>query len=206
MVVPDGPALRLLADNDAGVSLRMFPAPGKLISRNKVIRSQRDGLFSLFSPPALSQSPAIATVDLIHAAGPPREIPFGKGSKAVAAAPVTADFAEAAVWRVNLPAGLDRSRDYILRVHYKGDVIRAYLGDQFLTDDFYNGNAFDIGLRRFAPEPSAKDLLLKILPLRQDAPIFLADRARPDFRGQQAVAAIDSVELIDRGETRFAAP
>jgi len=125
------------------------------------------------------------------------------GSHHVASGPVAANFAQAAVWRVKLPGGLDRKGDYLLRVHYTGDVIRAYLGDQFLTDDFYNGNAFELGLKRFAPEVFNKDLLLKILPLGKDAPIFMAESAKPAFGVEKARVSIDSIELIERREVRL---
>ena len=81
----------------------------------------------------------------MRAAGAPREIPIGKIQQPVATAPLDADFENAAVWRVKIPAGIDLATDPLLRFHYVGDVARVLLDGKFITDDFYNGNGFDIG-------------------------------------------------------------
>ena len=128
----------------------------------------------------------------------PRQIPLGKIGQPVAAAPEDADFAKAAIWRINLPAGLDLNTDPILRLHYVGDVARVTLNGKLLTDDFYNGNPFEVGLRRYAPEILTGDLRVEILPLRKDAPIYLAKEARPDFGGKQSVVSLNRVEIVPR--------
>jgi hypothetical protein len=38
-------------------------------------------------------------------------------------------------------------------------------------------------------------LLLKILPLRKDAPIYLGDEAKPDFKGKDSICELVNVEL-----------
>jgi hypothetical protein len=121
---------------------------------------------------------------------------MGKIKQAVAAAPVDSDFEAAAVWRIKLPANLDMSLDPILRLRYVGDVACVTLNGKLLTDDFYNGNAFEIGLRRHAPEILKGDLRVAILPLRKDAPIYMAQQARPDFGGADSVVALRAVEII----------
>jgi hypothetical protein len=86
--------------------------------------------------------------------------------------------------RVTLPADIDLNSDPILRLHYVGDVARVTLNRRLLTDDFYNGNVFEVGLRRYAPEILDGELRVAILALREDAPIYLANEARPDFGDQ----------------------
>jgi hypothetical protein len=88
--------------------------------------------------------------------------------------------------------------DALLRVHYRGDVARFYLGDTLLSDNFYNGRPFELGLQRYAPEIYTGELLLKILPLRQDAPIYLPDEAKPDFGEASEVLEVSSVGFIER--------
>ncbi len=119
--------------------------------------------------------------------------------------PLDADFEKAAVWRVKIPPDADLSTDPILRLHYAGDVARVTLDGKFITDDFYNGNAFDIGLRRHAPDILKGDLRIAILPLRKDAPIYMADRARPDFGQANSVAVLRSVEIIPRYQAQLTA-
>jgi len=72
------------------------------------------------------------------------------------------------------------------------------LNGQFITDDFYNGNAFDIGLRRHAPDILNGDLRVAILPLRKDAPIYMAEKARPHFGSADSVAILQRIEIIPR--------
>jgi len=73
------------------------------------------------------------------------------------------------------------------------------------TDDFYNGNAFDIGLRRHAPEILNGDLRIAILPLHKGAPIYMADKARPHFGSADSVAVLQRIEIIPRYQLELTA-
>lgn len=121
---------------------------------------------------------------------------MGKSRRPVAAAPEDTDFERAAVWRIKLPNHLDLTLDPILRLHYVGDVARVTLNGELLTDDFYNGKAFDIGLRRYAPEILEGDLQVSILPLRKDAPIYMAEEAKPVFGENESIVELKAVEIV----------
>jgi beta-galactosidase len=84
-------------------------------------------------------------------------------------------------------------------------VARVPLDGKLLTDDFYNGNAFDVGLRRYAPELLSGDLRVEILPLRKDAPIYMAAEARPDFGTNASVVVLKAVEIIPRYRVELSA-
>jgi hypothetical protein len=73
----------------------------------------------------------------------------------------------------------------------------VYLDGRLLTDDFYNGNSFDIGLKRYAPGIHHQELLVKILPLQQAAPIYLAAEAWPDFAGDKCVGALSGIDVLE---------
>ena len=90
------------------------------------------------------------------------------------------------------------SLDPILRLHYVGDVARVMLNGKFITDDFYNGRPFDIGLRRHAPEILNRRLQVVILPLQKDAPIYLAKEAKPDFGDSESIVKLEQVEIVPR--------
>ncbi len=150
------------------------------MQRRQSLKQNRRRLRKLY-PPDFAQIKPKATFKLLKAAGPPREIPLGKIEQPVATAPLDADFEKAAVWRITIPEDVDLGTDPILRFHYVGDVARVMLNGRFLTDDFYNGNTFDVGLRRHAPDILHGDLRIAILPLRKDAPIYMAETARPNF-------------------------
>jgi len=148
------------------------------------------------------QNPSAGAVktELIRPAGPAREIPMSTGKSPVAIAPTDADFMNAAVWKIVLPAKLDLNLHPILRIHYVGDVARLMLNGKLIEDNFYSGREFDLGLNRYAPEILTGDLRLEILPLRRDAPVFLEPKARPDFGTNETLLKLQSAEIVNQVE------
>jgi len=197
-LVLDGDNLRLTSTDPADLNVSIWPAPASLICNGSALAGKTDGVFQRFAPPAPRPVKFKATFKSVQAAGPPREIPIGKIEQPVATAPLDSDFEKAAVWRVRIPEGIDLNTDPILRLHYVGDVARVMLDGRLITDDFYNGKPFDIGLRRAAPEILTGDLRIAILPLRKDAPIYLAKEARPDFANRSSIVSLNRIEILPR--------
>jgi len=129
---------------------------------------------------------------LLQAAGPAREFAPEGGKPS---APTDAEFTNAAVWRITLPSGLDLHTNPLLRIHYAGDIARLILNGRLIEDNFYSGRAFDLGLKRYAPEIFTGDLELQVLPLRRDAPIYLTDKARAALGMATSVATVRSAEI-----------
>ena len=201
----DNDNLRLTATDPADLGVAIYPAPMWLDCKGKKIACKSEGVFERFTQPAPAAFDGTVAFEKIQSAGPLRQIPLGKIQQPVVAAPLDADFEQAAVWRIMIPPDLDLSVDPLLRLHYVGDVARVTLNGKLVTDDFYNGNALDIGLRRHAPEIVKGDLRVAILPLRKDAPIYMAERARPKFGNEGSVATLQSIELIPRHQIQFTA-
>lgn len=197
-LVIDQNELRLCSTNLDDLSVGVYPEPKQIGPSVRGLRRSRNGIFEQFIPPARNAVDFQPTFESCRTAGPAREIPMGRIDQPVAAAPLDADFGNAAVWRIHLPSNLDMSLDPILRLHYVGDVARVTLNGRLLTDDFYNGNVFEVGLRRYAPEIQTGVLEVSILPLRQDAPIYMADGVRPELDGKNCVGRLDRVELAPR--------
>jgi hypothetical protein len=135
--------------------------------------------------------------ELVHSAGTAREIPL-VGKSHLAAAPTDADFTNAAIWKIKLPAKLDFSSHPILRIRYVGDSARLTLNGRLIEDNFYSGREFDLGLNRYASEILTGDLRLAILPLREDAPIFLEPKARPDFGADNTLLKLQLVTIVNQ--------
>jgi beta-galactosidase len=205
-LVWDGETVRLTSTDRDELSVGMYPAPASMMCNGKMARVGRDGIFQRFTPEKPKAVSLKATVEQIQSAGPPRNIPLGKIKQPVAAAPEDADFSQAAVWRIKLPEKLELGGDPILRLDYLGDVARVSLNGKLLTDDFYNGNKFDIGLRRYAPGISSGDLRVAILPLRKDAPIYFAAEAKPDFRKADSVVVLRGLEIVPNYSVQLTAP
>jgi hypothetical protein len=205
----DGPALRLRAESREDLSVGILPAPASLTDGRGDVPAKDDGLFRRYSPRIAPVAPLQAVVEKVKAAGPARAIPIAPSVPArrqgMAMQPEDADFAQAAVWQVMLPAGVDASRDLRLRVRYTGDVIRAYLGDKLMDDDFYSGRPFEIGLRRYGPAVHRDGLTLKILPLRQDAPIYLPEHSQLKFDNNNTALSLEGVDVIETSEVRLEA-
>lgn len=202
-LVFDGDQIRITAENSADLTVGIFPAPTAPIANAS---GARDGVFQMIADAPAPIAPLAPEWELVREAGPAREVPLATTPQPVAAAPDDADFAAAAVWRIKLPAGLEAAGDPLLRVHYVGDVARVSLNGRLLTDNFYNGRVFDVGLDHYAPEIFGGELELAILPLRKDAPIYLATHARPDFGGSESVVRLDQVEIVQRPSITINAP
>ena len=195
-LVLDGDSLRLTSTNPADLSVGILPEPSGVTAGMNKLKGRADGVFRRFTPTEPKPVAFQAGLEMIQPAGPARVVPLGNGQNPVAKAPEDADFINAAVWRIQLPAGLDLNLNPILRLHYAGDVARVSLDGKLLTDDFYNGNALDVGLGRHAPGILKGDLRVAILPLRQNTPIYLAREAQPDFGDGGSVAKLQRAELI----------
>jgi beta-galactosidase len=204
-LVLDKDSLRLTSTFPADLNVAIYPAPKSLIFSGGNLSSKTEGVFEKITPPAPVAEMPKARFTLLNEAGTPRAIPPGRIQQPVATAPLDADFEKAAVWRVTIPKDVDLGTDPILRFHYVGDVARVMLNGRFITDDFYNGNSFDVGLRRHAPDMLHGDLQIAILPLRKDAPIYLAETARPNFGSADGVAALQSVEIVPRYQLQLMA-
>jgi beta-galactosidase len=172
----DHDKLQLSSENPADLTVSVFPA---------LTPSE-----SLFTPLPISQLPALNSQllppQLLHPAGPARDIPLGWTTPAVAVAPTTPDFAHAAAWNLTLPAEIAPST--LLRLHYTGDVARISHDGRLLQDDFFNGDVLEFDVTRYA----SATLTIEILPLRPDAPILLPEGTRPSA----PTAILTRAELI----------
>lgn len=152
--------------------------------------------------PAPTPALTAATFTPVKPAGPAREVTLGRSKQPVAAMPTDADFEQAAVWKINLPATLDLTTNPLLRLHYTGDVARVYIGGRLITDDYYNGLPLEIGLARHAEALKTGELTVAILPLRKDAVtgekplIYFSSRAAlPRFEKIESTAELRSADL-----------
>ena len=57
---------------------------------------------------------------------------------------------------------------------------------------------FDVGLRRYAPDILSGELQVAILPLRKDAPIYLAQSGKANFRKAGSVAELRGAAIVPR--------
>jgi hypothetical protein len=152
-----------------------------------------DGVFTRYAVPAASGvEDSVAEVTLVRAAGPAPEAVTGVQGRASAPSDKYFDTV-AAEYRVEVPDALPPGT--LLRLHWSGDVGRAYVGDALVADQFFSGRWWDIGLDRLpADELRAEGLRLRVLPLPAGAPVHLPEQA--GGAGERAV--VTGAEWITR--------
>ena len=75
-------------------------------------------------------------------------------------------------------------------------MARIYAGGRLITDDFYHGAPWEIGLEDIPAADLKQGLELEILPLRADAPIYLAAEAKPSIPPGGQVARVTEVRVL----------
>ncbi|HEY0786645.1 MAG TPA: hypothetical protein VGD62_12305, partial [Acidobacteriaceae bacterium] len=99
-----------------------------------------------------------------------------------------------------LPPGV---RDLFLNIRYTGDQARLLAGSTLLDDDFFNGTAWQVGLRRYTSAGKVPLLLLEVLPLRADSPVYLEPWAREAVGGAAQTAVVAGFTLTPEYELRL---
>lgn len=117
--------------------------------------------------------------------------------RGVAQAPGEDTPAYAARWSIVLPHDpMEGLNDLYLQVNYRGDIARFSASNKLLTDNFYNGQPWSIGLRRFVEGKDNHVFELNILPLRRDAPVYFEMAEHPRFGPNGQVDTLDDVRLV----------
>jgi hypothetical protein len=130
----------------------------------------------LFLADAQPAAPAIACAfNKVRDAGPLRQVKKGKAK--VAEAPSEADWQQAAVYHIQLPAAPSDStlRQSLLSIDYQGDCARLYADGRLVADNFYYGRRFLYGLWRLPQD--CRELQLRIMPLQSGVPVYLPREA-----------------------------
>ena len=95
-----------------------------------------------------------------------------------ATVPSAADIEAAPRWRVSLPRdAFVGMSDLFLKVEYQGDIARLSAAGHLLTDDFYNGMPWCIGLKRFQRQVESGPLEITIVRWRDRSEVILDDFA-----------------------------
>ncbi|HUJ09125.1 MAG TPA: glycosyl hydrolase 53 family protein [Verrucomicrobiae bacterium] len=184
-LVFDGDKLRVQSRNPGDLSFAVYPAPPLRM------KGVADGVFTRFSGSVTERKIAVKWKELRSAAA---VSPVKVDAKGVAFAPNDAEFTNAAVWQVRVAKdALKSAHEVFLRIHYVGDIGRARLGDRLVSDDFYFGRVWEIGLKRFSSQLGRDGLTLQILPLRRDAPIYMPADRWPSFGGADQAVGVQEI-------------
>lgn len=182
--------------NEGGTSFCIYPRPQSLNTGEGTLTETKEGAFSRFSiNEQVSPLPFVQSIKL-REAGSLRKIVNGKAN--VAESPDETDFEQAAAWQLVFSPDVDPQRDLFLSIPYTGDVARVYINGKLVTDHFYNGKELEIGLKRFAPDVYKNGLVIKILPLQKEAPIYIPAPAIPAYGEGNAFLSFPTPVLYEK--------
>lgn len=152
---------------------------------------------TLFLPAEAAQKTQVlaeCAVEKVQEPGALRTI--SKGVQKVAESPVDSDFDMAAVYRIVIPEGIDRS-NALLDISYLGDVARLYVDGKFVDDNFWNGRHFQYALWRL-PE-GCREVELRILPLQKDMPVYFPSAFKDELEeGIRVGEQVNGVVVTER--------
>lgn len=180
-----------LHGSQAPVSFAVLPAPERTPVVDGVpVSPEADGVFTRYAVPSPERGEDTPQVTLVRPAGPAPETATGVQGRASAPADKYFDTV-AAEYRVDVADDLPPGT--LLRLHWTGDVGRAYVGDTLVADQFFSGRGWDIGLDRLpAGALRADGLRLRVLPLHADAPVYVPEQAG----GAGETAAVVGAEWV----------
>jgi Beta-galactosidase, domain 2 len=190
----DRDRIHVRAQDPSQLKVGFLPALGAVLPG--LTRDADDGVFQVYSL-RLQPVSSVAKVQRLREMGGDPPLKMGKE---VAMVPDDSAFDTAASWTIAVPpVELGAVSGEFLRIAYEGDVARLYVDGKLLTDNFYNGTPWLIGLDRI-PSQQWDKLELKILPLREHAPIYLPEKAWPAFPAGAPVARVKDVQVLPEYE------
>lgn len=139
------------------------------------------------------------SIEPVKPPGETPEVKLGPISRPVATQPQDADFHAAGIWRIKCsrPGLTAPVTDLILAIEYIADVARVLHNGSLIMDDFYNGTPLELALGRHAEPQHNTQFDLQLLPLRNDAPIFIDPRTKPrSGPNLSQICELKSVRLI----------
>jgi hypothetical protein len=70
-------------------------------------------------------------------------------------------------YTVDIPSDcMEGLKDALLKISYTGNIGQAFIDGDMISDNFCNGNTWEIGLREFVPRLKSHPLTLYILPIK----------------------------------------
>lgn len=99
-------------------------------------------------------------------------------------------------WTISLPANvLDGLKDARLQIHYQGDIGTLWLNDEMISDNFCNGDVWEVGLMEQKARLSSP-MVLNIAPLREGARVNVESAmAARNEEVRQIVAQLKDVKV-----------
>lgn len=188
----DHDSVHVVSPDSSQLNVEFFPALEHAPSG--FVAGSNDGVFKVYS----ASAPQIALDATVHKLQDIGADPPPKLSNGVALVPDDAAFNTAAEWTIDVPP-LEANSHAFLKITYEGDLARLYSHGKLITDNFYNGKPWLVGLDHLSSE-KGEHFELKILPLSEHAPIYLPGGSSLAFPPSGQLAEIKKVEVVPEYE------
>jgi beta-galactosidase len=176
----------------AQFAFSILPSLPQPITSTLPLHEHSEGMFSAQAPPR-DEDPQVAPV---READDPPPVRIGPGPHGVPEVPTEDAFRQAAGWSITVPAhALDGLSNLFLEIGYEGDIARLSRGDKLLVDNFYNGEPWTVGLKRFLDPALANRFMLQVLPLRADSPVYFDAGKRPAIPAGGRIDQLQGIRL-----------
>ncbi len=181
-VYSDGRSMTLLALPKPDFDFSVWPSLASTQGSSlRVEPQQDDGIFKTYRSLGKARTIAVSWA-------PEKSVkPMAVSLSDPATVPPAEEIAAAPRWRVRLPPdAFVGVSDLFLKVEYQGDIARLSAAGHLLTDDFYTGMPWCIGLDRFRRQVESGGLEITIVPWRDRSKVILDNLAVNKARDNSA--------------------
>jgi beta-galactosidase len=190
----DQDRVHVIGSDPSSLGVGIFPAPAH--GPTTFVAKSDDGIFKTYA----ARTPQVSSAAIVQKLEEAGDLPPIKLGNDVVMVPDDSAFENAASWKISVAeVEPTAASNLFLQVEYEGDVARLYADGKLVTDNFYNGTPWRIGLDRI-PTHAWDRLELKILPLREHAPIYLPANAHPTFPAGGRVARLKAIRIVPEYE------
>lgn len=98
---------------------------------------------------------------------------------------------------VTLPSSLKGLNDIFLNIDYTGDTGMGFLDGELVTDEFWKGTLWQIGLKKFYPAAASKEMVFYFRPVNENASYLddILPENRPNFSKSKQILDIRKISF-----------
>ncbi|MCW8966635.1 MAG: beta-galactosidase, partial [Candidatus Pacearchaeota archaeon] len=173
-VLAKGEFLEILNIGKPIINISIFPRPEKNVSVSRGTISKQDD--SLFANYTITLKEKELDYDLKYIGNQKATLRISSGS-------------------------FEDVHDLFLYIDYEGDIGNAFIAGNLISDNFYNGTPWEIGLKQYYPGIIENEIYFYIIPWKKGKFVYYdsAMAIKKKFKGEQG-AAIHSIKVLPEYE------
>ena len=105
-------------------------------------------------------------------------------------------------YTVEIPEGYDDCKQVLLQVEYIGDIGNAFAKGELISDNFYNGDVWEIGLKDAWQPSMGREITFVITPIKENVKIDVSSTMAGRMeKGEGVIADLKSIKIKPIYET-----